>query len=82
MIDAYAGAIGVLGGFAGEPEKLERQLALIAGTSSCIVAFSKEMKPGFGMWGPYYEAAFPRQLADRGRAIGDRRAARPRGSQP
>jgi FGGY-family pentulose kinase len=59
LIDAYAGAIGVLGGFAGEPEKLERQLALIAGTSSCIVAFSKEMKPGFGMWGPYYEAAFP-----------------------
>jgi FGGY-family pentulose kinase len=59
LIDAYAGAIGVLGGFAGEPEKLERQLALIAGTSSCIVAFSQEMKPGFGMWGPYFEAAFP-----------------------
>lgn len=59
LIDAYAGAIGVLGGFAAEPERLERQLALIAGTSSCIVAFSKELKPGFGMWGPYFEAAFP-----------------------
>ncbi|HTO34551.1 MAG TPA: FGGY-family carbohydrate kinase [Pararhizobium sp.] len=58
LIDAYAGAIGVLGGFAGEPERLERQLALIAGTSSCIVAFSRDMKPGFGMWGPYFEAAF------------------------
>lgn len=59
LIDAYAGAIGVLGQFAGEPQKLERQLALIAGTSSCIVAFSREMKPGFGMWGPYFEAGFP-----------------------
>lgn len=61
VIDAYAGAIGVLGQFAGRPEVLERQLALIAGTSSCIVAFSREMRPGFGMWGPYYEAAFPGQ---------------------
>jgi FGGY-family pentulose kinase len=59
LIDAYAGAIGVLGGFAGPPGKLERQLALIAGTSSCIVAFAREMKPGFGMWGPYFEAGFP-----------------------
>ncbi|WP_026618079.1 FGGY-family carbohydrate kinase [Ensifer aridi] len=59
LIDAYAGALGVLGGFAGDPEKLERQLALIAGTSSCIVAFSKELKPGFGMWGPYFEAVLP-----------------------
>jgi FGGY-family pentulose kinase len=59
LIDAYAGAIGVLGEFAGAPDRLERQLALIAGTSSCIVAFSKDMKPGFGMWGPYFEAVFP-----------------------
>ncbi|ASY63979.1 D-ribulokinase [Sinorhizobium sojae CCBAU 05684] len=59
LIDAYAGALGVLGAFAGDPAKLERQLALIAGTSSCIVAFSKEMKPGFGMWGPYFEAVLP-----------------------
>lgn len=59
LIDAYAGALGVLGGFAGDPAKLERQLALIAGTSSCIVAFSRKMKPGFGMWGPYFEAVLP-----------------------
>ncbi len=58
LIDAYAGAIGVLGGFAEDTGKLERQLALIAGTSSCIVAFSPEMKPGFGLWGPYFEAGF------------------------
>lgn len=56
MIDAYAGALGVLGAYAGDPVKLERQLALIGGTSSCIVAFSAQSKPGFGMWGPYFEA--------------------------
>ncbi|WP_234186560.1 FGGY-family carbohydrate kinase [Shinella sp. NM-101] len=59
LIDAYAGALGVLGSFAAEPETLERQLALIGGTSSCIVAFSRERKFGFGMWGPYYEAVLP-----------------------
>jgi FGGY-family pentulose kinase len=59
LIDAYAGTLGVLGPFAGKPETLERQLALIGGTSSCIVAFSRERKFGFGMWGPYYEAVLP-----------------------
>lgn len=59
LIDAYAGTLGVLGRFAGEPQKLERQLALIGGTSSCIVAFSRTEKFGFGMWGPYYEAVLP-----------------------
>ncbi|MGD9477525.1 FGGY-family carbohydrate kinase [Shinella sp. G-2] len=59
LIDAYAGALGVLGSFAGEPEKLERQLALIGGTSSCIVAFSRSAKFGLGLWGPYYEAVLP-----------------------
>lgn len=59
LIDAYAGTLGVLGSFAGEPDALERQLALIGGTSSCIVAFSREKKFGFGTWGPYYEAVLP-----------------------
>jgi FGGY-family pentulose kinase len=58
MIDAYAGALGALGGYAADPSGLERQLALIAGTSSCIVAFSQERKRSTGMWGPYYEAGF------------------------
>ncbi len=61
LIDAYAGALGVLGPFAGDPETLERRLALIGGTSSCIVAFSRAEKFGFGMWGPYYEAVLPGQ---------------------
>jgi len=59
MIDAYAGALGALGGYAADPAKREHQLALIAGTSSCIVTFSRERKPSHGMWGPYYEAVFP-----------------------
>ncbi|NLS05349.1 FGGY-family carbohydrate kinase [Rhizobium sp. P32RR-XVIII] len=58
MIDAYAGALGALAGYAGDPSRLEHQLALIAGTSSCIVSFSRELKPSHGMWGPYYEAVF------------------------
>ncbi|MCF3641422.1 FGGY-family carbohydrate kinase [Rhizobium sp. TRM95111] len=59
LIDAYAGTLGVVGAFASDPEAMERQLALIGGTSSCIVAFSREKKFGFGMWGPYYEAVLP-----------------------
>lgn len=59
MIDAYAGALGALGGYAADPATRERQLALIAGTSSCIVAFSQERRPSHGMWGPYYEVVFP-----------------------
>ena len=59
MIDAYAGALGVLGGDAGDMDALERHLALIAGTSSCIISFSRERKRSTGMWGPYFEAVFP-----------------------
>ena len=58
LIDAYAGAFGVLGG-AGEGPELERSVALIGGTSSCIVSFSAEAKPGRSLWGPYYEAVLP-----------------------
>jgi FGGY-family pentulose kinase len=58
LIDAYAGAFGALGG-AASGERLERSVALIGGTSSCIVAFTKEPKPGRSLWGPYYEAILP-----------------------
>ena len=59
LIDAYAGALGVLGGFAGEPENIGRHLALIAGTSSCVMAMSPEPQPFAGVWGPYFGAALP-----------------------
>jgi FGGY-family pentulose kinase len=59
VIDAYAGALGVLGGFAGEPAELNRHLGLIAGTSSCVMAMSPDERPFAGGWGPYYGAGLP-----------------------
>lgn len=59
VIDAYAGALGVLGGFAGDEKNIGRHLALIAGTSSCVMAMSPDPQPFAGVWGPYYGAALP-----------------------
>jgi FGGY-family pentulose kinase len=59
LIDAYAGMLGVLGGLAGEPEELDRHMALIAGTSSCVMAISPEPRSFAGVWGPYFGAAVP-----------------------
>lgn len=59
VIDAYAGALGVLGGFAGDEKNISRHLALIAGTSSCVMAMSPDPQPFAGVWGPYYGAALP-----------------------
>ena len=58
LIDAYAGAFGVLGGAVGGPA-LESSAALIGGTSSCIVAFPRRPKPGRSLWGPYHGAILP-----------------------
>lgn len=70
MVDAYAGALGVLGTYARKPEVLEHHLALIAGTSSCIVTFSSDRKPSQGMWGPYYETVFAGQwLVEAGQSV-------------
>ncbi|MBL8583604.1 MAG: ribulokinase, partial [Rhizobiaceae bacterium] len=59
LIDAYAGMLGVLGGLAGEPDELDRHMALIAGTSSCVMAISPEPRSFAGVWGPYFGAAVP-----------------------
>ena len=59
LIDAHAGALGVLGTFAGEVDTIDRHLALIAGTSSCVMALSAEDRPTPGVWGPYYGAVLP-----------------------
>ena len=59
LIDAHAGALGVLGGYAGDVQGLDRHLALIAGTSSCVMALSAEPRPTHGVWGPYYGAVLP-----------------------
>jgi FGGY-family pentulose kinase/HAD superfamily hydrolase (TIGR01509 family) len=57
LIDAYGGALGVIGGYASSGGGIDRHLALIAGTSSCIMALSSEARPARGIWGPYLGAA-------------------------
>jgi FGGY-family pentulose kinase len=59
LIDAHAGTLGVLGTFAGDVETIDRHLALIAGTSSCVMALSAEDRPTPGVWGPYFGAVLP-----------------------
>lgn len=59
LIDAHAGALGVLGAFAADPSGIDQQLALIAGTSSCVMALSRQPRPTPGVWGPYYGAVLP-----------------------
>jgi len=59
MIDAYAGALGVLGGFIGDLSGMERHMALIAGTSSCVMAMSPEPRSFTGGWGPYLGVTLP-----------------------
>ncbi|GAB4395047.1 MAG: FGGY-family carbohydrate kinase [Kiloniellaceae bacterium] len=59
LIDAHAGALGVLGAYAGDPGGIDRHLALIAGTSSCVMALSAEPRPTQGVWGPYHGALLP-----------------------
>lgn len=55
LIDAHAGALGVLGHLSG-PE-IEQHLALIAGTSSCVMAFTQIPRMTPGVWGPYLGGA-------------------------
>lgn len=59
LIDAHAGALGVLGGGATNLDSLDRHMALIAGTSSCVMALSSEPLASPGIWGPYFGAALP-----------------------
>lgn len=59
LIDAHAGALGVLAAFAEEEEGIDRHLALIAGTSSCVMALSSKPQPTHGVWGPYFGAVLP-----------------------
>jgi len=60
LIDAHAGALGVLGPALGRGgAELDRKLALIAGTSSCLMALSADPRPVAGVWGPYFGAVAP-----------------------
>ncbi len=56
-IDAHAGGIGVLGGFAGT--EFDNHFAMIAGTSTCHMAVSSNPRQIPGVWGPYFGAMLP-----------------------
>lgn len=57
LIDAEAGALGVLGrDFARD---VNRTVALIGGTSTCYMAWAKDERPISGIWGPFKDAIFP-----------------------
>ncbi|HVW54198.1 MAG TPA: FGGY-family carbohydrate kinase [Rhizobiaceae bacterium] len=58
LIDAYAGMLGTLGDLAGDGEA-ERSLALVGGTSSCLMAMTREPRRFPGVWGPYFGAVLP-----------------------
>ena len=59
LIDAYAGALGVLGAYADDADALQSHLALVAGTSSCVMTFSRDLRFVPGFWGPYKGVVFP-----------------------
>lgn len=63
MVDAYAGALGALGG---REAASERRMALVAGTSSCLMVVTREPIAGRGLWGPFRDAVLPGLWASEG----------------
>lgn len=59
LIDAFAGALGMIGQYAGHPNELKRRMALIAGTSSCVMGLAAEPLKLHGFWGPYKGVILP-----------------------
>ncbi|MCM2290957.1 FGGY-family carbohydrate kinase [Allorhizobium sp. BGMRC 0089] len=57
MVDAYAGALGVLGTTDLSNDR-QAQVALIGGTSSCLISLSHQPLFRHSLWGPYYGAIF------------------------
>ncbi|MGG7565389.1 FGGY-family carbohydrate kinase [Rhodovulum sp. DZ06] len=57
QVDAYSGALGLLGELSADA--LPRAAALIAGTSSCIMHLSRAAFPAPGLWGPYPGVVLP-----------------------
>lgn len=66
LIDAHAGTLGVLAEFAEDLDGIDRHLALIAGTSSCVMALSPKARPTHGVWGPYFGAVLPNTWLNEG----------------
>jgi FGGY-family pentulose kinase len=60
LIDAHAGALGVLGGILERGGDVpDRHIGLIAGTSTCHMALSATPRHVPGVWGPYFGAVLP-----------------------
>ncbi len=64
IIDAHAGGLGLLGAvWEGNDQRnlsdLESGIALIGGTSNCLMAVSREPRYIGGIWGPYFGAMVP-----------------------
>lgn len=58
MIDAYAGALGLLGAL--PDEELTRSAALVAGTSSCLITLHRTAPIAFpSLWGPFADVSLP-----------------------
>lgn len=58
MIDAHAGALGLIGSQSKELGKIDvnSKLVLIAGTSACHMSITKDLLFATGVWGPYKNA--------------------------
>lgn len=57
LIDAEAGALGVMG--RGFRSRMNRTLTLIGGTSTCYMPFAPDARHVPGVWGPFRDAVFP-----------------------
>lgn len=57
LIDAEAGAVGVLG--RGFRDRMNRVLPMIGGTSTNYMPFATEARLVPGVWGPFRDAVFP-----------------------
>ncbi|WP_181699046.1 FGGY-family carbohydrate kinase [Chthonobacter albigriseus] len=57
LIDAEAGALGVLG--RGFRDRMNGTLPMIGGTSTCYMPFAVDERRIPGVWGPFKDAVFP-----------------------
>lgn len=57
LIDAYAGALGALA--KDDVQDTGSQLSLVTGTSTCVLALSRQSHRATGLWGPFHGAIFP-----------------------
>ena len=57
LIDAFAGCLGVIGGLP-QPHR-ETHLAMVAGTSGCVMGYTADANCIPGIWGPYHGATLP-----------------------